>query len=201
MNGGQFLSLRRSAAGTRLGIGAEPGLTDSPSSRRSGSDPAEAADSLGWRGTDPSRSRPIRSLLLVGLATLVGFGLRLWNIGALQVYGDGAYSVYLAGLDPASILRLTAQDSHPPVYYLLLWVTTGLAGASELTARLPSVAAGVAAIPLTYAVGARVTGRTAGFGGAWLVALSPFLIYYSRFPRMYTLLAALGLLSVYLLAR
>ena len=52
-------------------------------------------------------------------------------------------------------------------------------------ARLPSLLAGTATIPLVFLVGDRTVGRRAGLVAAALVALSPFMIYYSAEARGY----------------
>ena len=64
---------------------------------------------------------------------------------------------------------------------------------SARTARccgLPSLLAGVATIPIVYAIGLRVS-RRAAFVAALLAALSPFLIWFSVELRAYSLLVAL----------
>ena len=66
--------------------------------------------------------------------------------------------------------------------------------------RLPSLLAGVAAIPLTYLLGARTIGRPAAVVGATLVALSPFQILFSTEARSFALLMLLTLLSTHRLA-
>ena len=57
--------------------------------------------------------------------------------------------------------------------------------------RLPSLIAGTATIPLVYLLGVRTLGRTAGLIAAAVIALSPFMIYYSVEARAYALMIAL----------
>jgi hypothetical protein len=79
---------------------------------------------------------------------LIAFGLRVHALGAVPLRWDEGWSIALASLSPAEILRLTALDVHPPLYYALLapWLSFG--GAHELWVRLLSALAGVAAVPL-----------------------------------------------------
>ena len=60
---------------------------------------------------------------------------------------------------------------------------------------MPALVAGVASIPLVYAVGVRTVGRGAGLLAAALTTLSPFMIFYSAEARGYGVLMALVLAS------
>lgn len=82
----------------------------------------------------------------------------------------------------------------PPLYFVLAELTTQLELTPELL-RAPSLLAGVAAIPLVYALGARTVGARAGLLAAALTALSPFMVFYSAEARGYQLMVVLVLLS------
>lgn len=132
---------------------------------------------------------------LTAFATLLAFVLRGWGLDRLHLWGDSAYSVYSAN---QSLLRIALDrlaDGHPPLYYYLLHFWMGGAGETELAVRYLSLLPGVATVPLVYKLGERTLGRWVGAWAAVLVALSPFLVFYSRLPRMYSLLAFMGLLS------
>jgi hypothetical protein len=59
--------------------------------------------------------------------------------------------------------------------------------------------AGTAAIAVTYALGVRTVGRRGALAGAALMALSPYLIFYSTEARAYVLAMLLALASTYCL--
>jgi uncharacterized membrane protein len=61
--------------------------------------------------------------------------------------------------------------------------------------RLPPLIAGLATIPLTYVLGSLTIGRKAGMFGALLIAVNPFMIFYSAEARPYGTLVCLTLLS------
>ncbi len=142
-------------------------------------------------------------LYVVGLPLIIllAFGLRVYGLGNLALYGDYAYSVYAARQDWIPIAQERVLDGHPPFYYYLLHIWMLLFEQNELTLRMLSALIGVLVIPLTFAFGARQLGRRVGILGALLVAVSPALVHYSRLPRMYILLAMLALLSAYTLTR
>lgn len=78
----------------------------------------------------------------------------------------------------------------PPLYFILGWLSLKL-GPDPEWVRLPSLLAGTATIPLVYMLGSRTVGRAAGLIGAAVIALSPFMVYYSTEARSYALMIAL----------
>ena len=66
---------------------------------------------------------------------LLSFALRLYTLGDANVWWDEAYSVWLARMPLADVLRITAADVHPPLYYALLHGWIRLAGDGEFAIR------------------------------------------------------------------
>jgi 4-amino-4-deoxy-L-arabinose transferase-like glycosyltransferase len=93
-----------------------------------------------------------------------------------------------------------AIELNPPLYFLLSWAAERFGSSPELL-RATSLLAGVGAIPVTFLVGVRTFGRRAGLSAAALVALSPFLIFYSTQARPYALLVFLSIASTLALVR
>lgn len=134
--------------------------------------------------------------LLVGAITLVALLLRLRAFGD-SLFGDELSTYYTVaghGLGRTLDIVRSDQELNPPLYFVLAWISARLGDAPELL-RLPSLLAGVAAVPLTYLLGVRTVGRTAALVGAALMALSPFVIFYSTEARAYALMVLLALLS------
>jgi mannosyltransferase len=98
-------------------------------------------------------------------------------------------------------LSLTASsEATPPAYYVLAWLWTRVFGVSEFGIRSLSAVCGVALVPTMYAAGRRLWPR-AGTMLAALVAVSPFLVWYSQEARAYELAALLSGLSLLCLQR
>jgi hypothetical protein len=128
-------------------------------------------------------------------ATALGLALRLWSLPALGGFDwDEAATVFIAQRSLGDLLAYlrAAPFEHPPLYYVLahLWLALGR---DEATLRLLSVLLGAAAVPLLGAVGALVGGRGVGLAAAWLLAVAPAHVFYSRDARMYPLLVLLCL--------
>lgn len=132
---------------------------------------------------------------------LLALGLRLARLCFQPLWWDEGWSLYFAMTSVGSMLKLTAVDIHPPFYYLLLHVWTGLFGSSALSVRLLSVLIGTATVPLLYCTGRQLLGKSAGLLAAFLLAVSPFHIYYSQEVRMYGLVTFLGLAAFYFAQR
>lgn len=81
------------------------------------------------------------------------------------------------------------EEITPPLFTIFAWLS-GKLGDPTVWVRLPSLLAGIATIPLVYALGMRTLGRRTALAGAALAALSPFLAWYSIEVRAYALAVA-----------
>lgn len=107
----------------------------------------------------------------------------------------------LARTTAFQIIQGTANDVHPPLYYLFLHYWMGLFSSSEFAVRFLSVAFGVAAIPVIYLLGCSLFDKQVGLVSAFVLAFSPFNVQYSQEARMYSLMVFLALVSMYCFVR
>ncbi len=148
-------------------------------------------------GTNKRRIAP--TWLLLSLIILLALALRVFQLGRQSLWYDEGVSAYMTRLSLAEMMRWTAHDIQPPLYYLILRLWASLFGDGEFSLRFPSLVFGLLTVPLIYMVGKRLFDRIAGLAAAALAALSPLYLWYSQEARMYTLLTFLCLLSSYLL--
>lgn len=130
--------------------------------------------------------------VLLGLITLVGTVLRLIQFGQ-SVTGDEVSTYWVVSNNNlADTVRVVSGDAEitPPLNFILSWFAVQLGSAPELV-RLPAMIAGIAAIPLTYLLGVKTVGRRAGIVASAVMALSPFMVYFSGNGRAYTVLVLL----------
>lgn len=130
---------------------------------------------------------------LLAAILLLAFGLRLYRLGAASLWYDETVSVHLAAKSLPALVAHTAGDIHPPGYYLLLHAWTRLAGRGDFAVAFPSLFFGVLLVAWACRLAARLFGPQAGLLAAFLVAISPYNLWYSQEVRMYTLAAALGM--------
>ena len=113
-----------------------------------------------------------------------------------------------AAADPGAVVKhLLREDNHPPLYYLLAhgWFHLSQPGgglASISLSRLLPALLGVAAVPLSYRVGAIALGsRRGGLLAALWMALSPLAVAQSLEIRHYSLAILLGTASLLCLVK
>ncbi len=140
----------------------------------------------------PPAHHPILRRLPLALP-LLAFALYTFRLDAQSLWYDEAVSARLASMPLPDLIRWTADDIQPPLYYLLLHGWTRLVGTSEWALRYLSAWWGVLIVALGYTLARRLSrSHLAGLVAAFLFLLAPWNVYYSQETRMYTLLVALG---------
>lgn len=156
----------------------------------------------------PSRPSRIRRLgggfdgVLV-LIVAIGAVLRFWGLGNQSLWYDEWLTTEAVSGSLADLFRHTAnREGIPPPYFLVVWAWVRVFGDGETALRAVSALAGIATVPIAYAV-ARELGqrRTVARVAALLTAVSPMLVAYSQEARPYGLLAFLSALSLLAFAR
>jgi hypothetical protein len=139
------------------------------------------------------------------LATIVALAgvVRFWGLGAQSFWFDELSSVRAARRDVAGLLTFVAErEGSPPGYFLVAWAWTNVLGDGEGALRALSALAGIAVVPVVYAVVAELSRRRAAARvAAVLVSLHPLLVWYSQEARPYSLLTLAGALSLLGFAR
>ena len=126
---------------------------------------------------------------LIALTALAA-ALRLPTLGSQSLWLDEVLTGNLARGSLGDLFHVVAQqEANPPLFYLLEWVWTRVAGTSEFALRLPSALFGIALVPVGYAIGRRLAGERTAVALAALVAVHPLLVYYSQEARGYSAVA------------
>jgi hypothetical protein len=134
------------------------------------------------------------------IITLIALSVRLYNLTYHSLWFDEAISVHWARQSVPRILEVgftLEEDRLPPLYYLLLKGWTSLTGFSETAVRSLSVFTGVLLIPVAASIASTLFNHRVAVMTALLVALNPFLIWYSQEARMYAQAALFGALTVW----
>ena len=125
---------------------------------------------------------------------LLALALRVHRLGGRSLWFDEAFTVFITRRPwGEGWSALVVDGVHPPLYYWLQKAAQGLLGESEFALRFPSALAGVLAVLLIRRLGSRWAGAQAGRWAAWLMALSPFHVWYSQEARMYAWLTLFSL--------
>ncbi len=140
---------------------------------------------------------PANRAVLIGL-TVVGLALRAISLNARGFWLDEVITVTQARQSLRDIFVSLAVGGgvHPPLYHVLVHFWMALFGQGEVAVRAFSVVFGTASIPVAYWAAKRIYDKRTGIIAAGLVALSPYLIWYSQEARMYILMWFASLLSI-----
>lgn len=135
----------------------------------------------------------MKSKLILVAVTLLGVGLRLFNLDSRPLgftwdeaaLGYNAYSLLATGRDEhGQLLPLVFKsfgDYKPGLYIYFTVPSVALLGLSEFSARLPLAVFGTVLITLVYLLAKKFTGgEVLGLCSAFLLAINPWAIHFSR---------------------
>jgi mannosyltransferase len=139
---------------------------------------------------------------VLGAVVVIGALLRFTTLGSQSLWADEASVVHQAKLPFTTMLSQdVSREANPPLYFVLTWVWVRLFGSGEVGIRSLSAIAGTASIPIAYLVGRELVSRRAGLFAALLVAVSPFMIWYSQDATEYMFAGAMSGASLLFFAR
>ncbi|HET7752804.1 MAG TPA: glycosyltransferase family 39 protein [Anaeromyxobacteraceae bacterium] len=132
----------------------------------------------------PARSRR-GSVALVGLATAAAAAVRVATLGAQSF--SPSETAYVLG----------ARADAWSVHGALLRGLSSVFGATDAVMRAPSAIAGIAAVPVLYALARRFASREVALGCAAVLAVAPLHVAASQDARPFALALLLGLASLH----
>jgi len=135
-------------------------------------------------------------LVVVGTACYIR-----WSTLTLEsIWADEAFSIGLVSQSWLDVVRGTAVDQHPPLYYFLLKLWT-VFGWSDFQLRYLSTAFSILEVTLVVAWGRKVLSLQAGLVAGLLLALAPLHVQWAQSVRMYSFVSLLCTLSCIFLYR
>jgi hypothetical protein len=136
--------------------------------------------------------------------TLLAAALRLSTLDLQSFWYDEAFTP-IHVLHPslwATLRSVVHTENTPPLWYVLAWADARVLGTGEVALRLPSALAGIATVPVAWAIGAEIAGpvtspsRRAATVCAALVCVNPLFVWYSQEARAYGLFVLVGALTM-----
>jgi mannosyltransferase len=130
--------------------------------------------------------------------TLLAAALRLSTLDLQSFWYDEAFTpVHVLHPSLWATLRSVAHtENSPPLWYLIAWADSRVLGTGEVALRLPSALAGIASVPLAWAIGRELAGRRTAIACAALLAVNPLFVWYSQEARVYGLLVLTAALAM-----
>jgi len=151
--------------------------------------------------------KPVLSNLTVSWESLI-FGLilaaavlsRFYNVGARVISHDETSHVYYAWRLFKGFGYSHDPITHGPLQFHLLALTYFIFGASDFSARIPTILAGIATIGFLWKY-RRYLGRWGTLGASLMMLISPFMLYYSRYVRNEAYVALFGVVTLWSILR
>lgn len=157
-----------------------------PSLRPTRSEPqGSAAESPSIWSLPSEARRPLLGLLVLAAA------LRFFQIGQQSFWADEVFSMWIIPRGDDGLHSFFKGPLHAAL--LFFWSIWG--GYGDVWARSLSAVLGLGTLPLLYLLGRRLGGNTVGLTAAFLLAVSPFHVWYSQEVRNYALLMLVAVLS------
>lgn len=126
---------------------------------------------------------------------LLAFGLRLYELDDQSLWWDELKTIERALLPlPDLLIDFINTKDQLPIYFLAMrgWIKLGN---TSFFMRLFSVFWGVLGVAAIFPLGRQITSAKVGVVAAFLLAISPFHVYYSQEARMYSFLPTLLILA------
>lgn len=129
--------------------------------------------------------------IILGFSLGIFITLSIALLNRSSIWFDEAFSAYISQYNFIEIIKYTAYDVHPPLYYWILNLWNGIFGLNESSLRLMSVFFGSTALISCFLLVRKMFGANVGAYSALLLSFSPMLLRYSTEARMYTMAATL----------
>ena len=144
------------------------------------------------------KGHPKYQRLTVLIPTLtVYFCLAFYRLDHQSLWVDEVFSLRRANPEGTVLEPQSWFAGHGPLYFKTLQLWAKSMGTSEFGLRALSAAFGGVTVCLAYAMGERLYDRRVAGIAAWLLATSPFFIWYSQEVRYVMLMMAAALLAMY----
>lgn len=151
---------------------------------------------------EESRSIGTNKIFWITICTILilAAGLRMYGLTRQSLWYDEANGVRIAEKSFSAIIsELQERDVSPPLHYFVLHIWIKIFGSGELSVRSFAALFGILLIPVVCYIGSSMFNRRVGIISAFMASISQFHIAYSQEVRMYSMLALLGLLSMFFL--
>ncbi len=139
----------------------------------------------------------------LALLIVLAAALRFSTLSLQSLWFDEAFTpVHVFSGSLATTLNHVAHtENTPPLWYVLEWAVIQVVGDGVIALRLLSALAGVAMVPVMWAIGNELAGRRAAIIAAALTATNPLFLWYSQEARAYGLYAFFCALAMWCFLR
>jgi hypothetical protein len=137
----------------------------------------------------------------LALVLLLGAWLRARHVSEAFLFGDELHSLPVLDLPWRRVLAAFDLEGSGLALPLLQKLSVSALGSSLLALRLPALLPALLALVLLPVLGRRVVSAEGALIATALAAASPFLVFYARFARSYSLVLLLALVFTWAAVR
>ncbi len=165
-------------------------------------DPVAGSDLLfDTRRTFRNRLAPGDASLRL-LILLAAYVFRVAGLTYQSLWRDEVDAIRFATRAMSRLLQMFVRPGeNGPLYFLLLRPWLAIAGRSEFSLRYFSVFWSLLAVALLYALARRWIGKKGAGLAALLMAVAPYQVWYAQEGKMYAMITAMVLFTLYALTR
>ncbi len=158
---------------------------------------------MGGEAQSRARAGRLSSWWPLAALTLLAAVLRLATLDVQSFWYDEAFTpVHVLHASLAATWRAFVHtENTPPLWYLVVWAWSRVAGTGEVALRLPSALAGIATVGVAWGIARELSGRRAAILAAALVACNPLLVWYSQEARAYAFFVLFAALAMWCCVR
>lgn len=140
----------------------------------------------------------LKEIFLFFLILSIGIILRVYRLCSVSFWFDESLPLVMTGEGIKKAL-FSFKFYCPIIWDTFIHYYSNIIKDNALLLRLPPIIFGAFSILLLYRLGELIFDKKTALFSAFLLAISPFHVYYSREIRMYSLISLLSLISVYCL--
>ncbi|MBI2601342.1 glycosyltransferase family 39 protein [Candidatus Daviesbacteria bacterium] len=129
------------------------------------------------------------------LILLVAFAVNSFTLQSQSLRLDEAQSIWVTTKSVPELLKITAEDVHVPLYFLLLHVWLQIFGTDVVVARSLSLVFFITSLFALYQLTKQVSNKKIAILSVVLFSFSPFIVWYSSESRMYSLFVLMSILN------
>jgi uncharacterized membrane protein len=115
----------------------------------------------------------------------------------VSLWGDESFTAVAVQNNFSRMLYIVSKDTAPPLYYIFLFIWTGIFGNSEIAIRSLSVLLYLGTVFVAYLIAKKIQHKWAGILAALVCLANPFLFPFAFEGRMYAILVFFVTLSFY----
>ncbi len=152
------------------------------------------------RPIHPALPSITNEIVIFAVVILLAIATRFYDLGTRVMSHDESLHTYFSWLLYRGQGYEHSPMMHGPLQFHMIALTYFLFGASDFTSRIPAALAGIATIWMVW-YWRRYLGKWGALIAGFLMVISPYMLYYSRYVRNESYTGLAGVIMLYAILR